>query len=75
MHNEGFKAPTITKRLREEGICVTRVGVHKFLCVYKSTHTINRRSGSDRPSKITAEIRKLVDQQMIKDDETTAYQL
>ena len=73
LHSERFKAPTITKRLRDEGICVTRV-VHKFLCVYKATHTINRRSGSGRPSKITAEIRKLVDQQMTKDDETTAYQ-
>ena len=75
LRSEGLKAPTITKRLRDEGIFVTRVGVHKFLCVYKATHTIKRRSGSGRPSKITAEIRKLVDQQMIKDDETTAYQL
>ena len=48
--------------------------MNKFLCVYKATHTVNRRSGSGRPNKITAEIRKLVNQQMIKDDETTAYQ-
>ena len=75
MHSEGFKALTIVKKLREEAIYVTQVGVHKFLCVYKATHTVNRRSGFGRPSKITAEIRKLVDQQMIKDNKTTAYHL
>ena len=75
LNNKGFKAPTIAKKLRAEGICVSRVGVHKFLSVYAATHTIQRRYGSGRPSKITAEVKALVDQQMIQDDETTAYQL
>ena len=75
LHGEGLKAPTIAGKLRDEGIHVSRVGVHKFLCVFKATHTINRRSGSGRPSKITPEIKALVDQQMVRDDETTAYQL
>ena len=75
LHSKGFTATTIAKKLQEETIYVTQVRVHKFLCVYKATHTINCRSGSGHPSKITAEIRKLVDQQMIKDDDTTAYQL
>ena len=65
----------IGKKFREEVIYVTQVGVHKFLCVHKATHTINCRNSSGSPSKVTAEIRKLVDQQMIKDDKTTAYQL
>ena len=34
-----------------------------------------RKPGSGRPSKITAEVKALVEQQMRKDDETTAYQL
>lgn len=75
LSNEGFKSPTIANKLRDEGIHVTRVGVYKFLCVYKITHTIRRSSGSGRPSKITAEVKALVDQQMILDDETTACQL
>ena len=75
LHSKGFTATTIAKKLQEETIYVTQVGVQKFLCVYKATHTINCRRGSGRPSKITAEIRKLVDQQMIKDDDTTTYQL
>ena len=75
LHSKGYTATTIAKKLQEETIYVTQVGVHKFLCVYKATHTINCRSGSGHPSKNTAEIRKLVDQQMIKDDDTTAYQL
>lgn len=75
LSNDGLKAPTIAKKLREEGISVTRGGIHKFLCGYKITHTIGRKSGSGRPSKITAEVKALVDQQMLLDDETTACQL
>ena len=60
LHSEGFTALTIVKKLREEAIYVTQVGVHKFLCVYKATYTVNRRSGSGRPSKIIAKIGKLV---------------
>ena len=54
---------------------MSRVGVHKFLRVYETTHTIQRRSGSGRPSKITPEIKALVEHQMNLDDETTASQL
>ena len=75
LSNDGFKAPTIAKKLREEGIYATRVGIHKFLCVYNVTRSIRRQSGSGRPSKITYEVKALVDQQMMKDDETTASQL
>ena len=46
-----------------------------FLKTYHATGSISRRVGSGRPSKITAEIKKLVEDQMKIDDETTAYQL
>ena len=75
LRDEGHKAPTIAIKLREEGTHVSRVGVHKFLRVYETTHTIQRRSGSGRPSKITPEIKALVEHQMNLDDETTASQL
>ena len=71
----GHKSPTICRMLREEGMGVSRVGVHKFLQKYKETSSIERRPGSDRPTKMTAAVRALVERQMRDDDETTAVQL
>ncbi len=74
-HEQGYKAPTIAKLLREERVRCTRVGVAYFLKKFAETGTISRRAGSGRPSKITTEIKEIVDQQMRDDDETTATQL
>ena len=43
--------------------------------MYHDTLSIGRRPGSGRPSKITAEIKAIVEAQMRVDDETTAFQL
>lgn len=67
--------PTIKQLLAKEGLKASRYGIFKFLQKYKQTGTIQRRAGSGRPSKITAEIKALVEQQMRRDDETTAHQL
>ena len=53
----------------------SRVRVAKCLKVYQATGLIARQAGSGRPSKITAEIKEIVEEQMRLDDETTAYQL
>ncbi len=74
-HFKGYKAPTITKLLLEEGLKASRRGVHKVVRRYRESGTIGRKPGSDRPSKITAEIKAIVEEQMQKDDETTAVQL
>ena len=74
-HAQGFKAPTIAKLLAQENLCCSRVGVAKFLKHYEETGGIGRQPGSGRPSKITAEIKEIVNEQMRRDDETTAYQL
>ena len=37
--------------------------------------TIARKPGSGRPSKITPQIKAIVDEKMVEDNETTAYQL
>ena len=42
---------------------------------YKETSSIGRQPGSARPSKITAEIKDIINEQMRRDDETTVYQL
>ena len=72
---QGHKAPTIAKLLAEEGCKTSRVGVSKFLDRFQETGCIGRRIGSGHVSKISAEIKALVDRQMQLDDETSAMQL
>ena len=69
------KAPTISKLLKEEGIQASRRGILKFIKRYEASGTIQRLPGSGRISKITGEIKEIVEQQMRDDDETTAVQL
>ena len=75
LYFEGYKPPTITKLLREEGMQATRRGVDKFIQQYRQTGTIATKPGSGRPSKITFEIKTIVDEKMCTNDETTAIQL
>ena len=69
------KSPTITKILHKEGIKASRRGVLKFIKRYQRSGTIHRLPGSGRISKITEEIKAIVEEQMREDDETTAIQL
>ena len=48
--------------------------IAKFLIRYKSTGTILTRPGIGRRSKITQQVKELVEAQMRLDDETTAAQ-
>ena len=74
-YRRGYRAPTIAKKLRDEGIIASRRGIWKFLTRYLETGTIKRKEGSSRPTKITSEVKRLVETQMRLDDETTAVQL
>ena len=74
-HRLGYKPPTICRMMREEGLVASRVGIYKFLQKFKETGSIARRPGSGRPTKITDEMKRLVERQMRDDDETTAVQL
>jgi transposase len=71
----GLRPPAIAKELQKEKLKYSRVGVYKFLKHYRETGSIGRKVGSGRPSKATAEIKQIVEDQMRVDDETTAYQL
>lgn len=71
----GYKAYSISKKLRSEGITASRRGVLKMIRRYQKTDTIKRKEGSGRPTKITAEVKEVVERQMRLDDETTAIQL
>ena len=71
----GHKAPSICKLLVQENLSCTRKGAHAFLKRYDLSQTIERKPGSGGPSKITREVKDIVENQMRLDDETTALQL
>ena len=71
----GHRAPIISRLLRKENLKASCIGIAKFLKKYRETGCIGRRPGSGRPSRITAEIKAIVNEQMRQDDETTATQL
>uniref|UniRef100_A0A1X7TNC0 Transposase Tc1-like domain-containing protein n=1 Tax=Amphimedon queenslandica TaxID=400682 RepID=A0A1X7TNC0_AMPQE len=58
-----------------EGNFASREGIHKFLSRFAESGSMLRQAGSGRPSKFTAEIRKIVDDLMEFDNENTAHQL
>ena len=74
-HSQGYKAPTIEHLLRAEGLAASRRGISKFIAKYRETGSIDMRTGSGRPSKITAEVKQIVEEQMQTDDERFAHQL
>ncbi len=74
-HSHGYRAPTITRKLQDEGITVSRRGVAKFLSRFWETGTTRRKEGSSRPTKITSQVKQLIETQMRLDDETTAIQI
>ena len=61
-HFQGKKPPEIEKLQAKEGMKASRIGIYKFLKENKETGTIQRRIGSGRLTKITAEIKVLVEQ-------------
>ena len=69
---KGYKPYTIANLVKEnDSIVVLRYSVAKFLKVYETTGSIERRPGSGRMSNITWKIKELVEDKMKEDDETT----
>lgn len=73
--DKGKRAPTIQKKLGEEGIAVSRISIWKFLRQYTVSQCLSRKEGSGRPTKLTPEVMRIVEGKMSEDDDTTAYQL
>ena len=63
-HLQGLQPYTIAKVLDEEGIKVNRFGVHKFLVTYRETGSLERRPGSRQISKVTMQVKDLVEEQV-----------
>ena len=59
----------------ENGIQCTKQGVRLFLKRYRQYKTIARKPGSGLPPKLTPALQKLIEDEMQKNDETTATQL
>ena len=58
--------------LEKEGIILSRRGIQKFINKYQQTGSIVRKTGT---SPLTMEVMKIVDEQMRRNDETTAVRL
>ena len=54
--------------LEEEDIVTTWQGIAGFLKTYRLTGRIDRHPGSSRPTKVTSEVKLIVDEQKRKDD-------
>ena len=74
-NSKGLQPSQIVSALKVEDIRTTRQTVARFIRRFQQTKTIARKEGSGRPSKITPQVRCIVDQAMKNDDETTAIQL
>lgn len=75
LRRQGFGPAAIARALNSRGLCITKQGVHKFIGHFRRYDTIERKEGSGRNTKFNAEMNKIVEAQMQKDDETTAHQL
>ena len=74
-HQQGRKSRKIRNLLLGEWIQCSHVCIYLFLKRFERYGTIARHHGSRRPSKITTEVKRIVEDQMHLDDETTATQL
>ena len=74
-YEQGKAPPSISRHLLQEGIVASRRGILKFLKPYEETGTIARKRGTGCAGKVTGEIKKLIEEQMNTDDETTVSQL
>ena len=64
---KGYKAPTIQKFLAAENLVYSCDGIAKFIKVLERTWFIYRQVGLGRPSKVTHEVKHLVEQQVFRE--------
>ncbi len=71
----GLNNRDIVLALKREGIDTTRQTVRRFHKRYSESGSIARRTGSGRPTLLTADCLELIEEMMQQDDETTAAQI
>lgn len=72
---KGYRSPTISKLLEDEGIFISRRGVATFIICYLATRSIAQRPGSGRRTKITKDVKRAVEEQMKVNDKMRTTQL
>ena len=65
----------IVRCLAEEGHTASKASILKFLRRYRETGNITRAPGTGQATKLTDQIREIIDDQMMKNDETTGLEL
>ena len=74
-HRSKKNCEQIVHYLVKEGHTASKVGVMKFLQRYRETGTIARAPRTGQASKLTLEIRRVFEEKMEKNDETTGLEL
>ena len=64
LYMRGYKPPMISRSLESEGMVASWKGIARFLKRYHQTGSIFRQLGSSRPSKLTADVKKIVEDQL-----------
>ena len=75
LRREGLSYGKIAKALKEEGHSVTKAGVHRFAKSYNERGSISRKPGSGKKAIVNDDIKRMIEEQMNKDDETTIEEL
>ena len=75
LHAKGLTPRAIVDALADEGLRASRRGIAKLIERAIETGSLERQPGSGRPSKVTPKVQAIVEEQMHRDDETTAVQL
>ena len=70
-YQQGYQAPTICMLLQKEQLSVSHVGIVKFLSKYKVTGSTAGIPGSGMPTKITAEVKALLEAKMLQNNGNT----
>ena len=64
-----------TSLRRKYAVIVSRQAINRFIRYYERSHSLMRKPGSGRPSKLSPTVYQIVEAKMQSDDETTATQL
>ena len=72
---KGLNPSAISRALADEGLAYSRKSVWTLLRKFRESRSIDRKPGSGRQTKVTQRVKDLIEEQMQKDDETTASQL
>ena len=72
---KGLNPSAISRALGEEGEQYSRKSVSSLLRRVRETGSFSRKPGSGKSTKITQRVKDLIEEEMQKDDETTASQL